>query len=171
MTALFIQKCGYYGPRLMKEFGLSAEDAAAILGNLGHESGGFVHMQELGKPRGSGGLGVAQWTGARRHSFEAWCRTHGVSTSSDEGNCGYLIAELHGAESGAIAAVKRTAGLEGKVRGFERVFERAGVPAISRRVTWARLALAALHPGHPASVAPPPRARRKPVADKHRGHH
>lgn len=166
MTALFIQKCGVFGPKLMHEFGLSVEDAAALLGNLGHESGGFVHMQELGKRRGAGGLGLAQWTGARRRSFEAWCRTHGVTTASDEGNYGYLAFELHGAERDAIPAMKRCSNLEGKVRAFERVFERAGIPAIPHRMTWARLALAALHPGHPAAVAP--LSRRKPLSDKHR---
>ncbi len=159
MTALFISKCSLYGPALMKEFGLTAEEAAAVLGNLGHESGGFVHMQELGKRAGTGGLGVAQWTGVRRKAFEAWCRSHGVSTSSDQGNLGYLIFELHGIERQAIVSLRRASGLEGKVRAFERAFERAGIPAIPHRVVWAKLALQALnhlHGNGPAPVAAAP---------------
>lgn len=65
MTDVFARKAPWIMALLMRDFPLGLEDAAAILGNLGHESGGLVQLQEL-KPvvAGSrGGYGWAQWTG------------------------------------------------------------------------------------------------------------
>lgn len=65
--------------QLVRDFPITPEDAAAIVGNLGHESQGFTAMQEF-KPvvAGSrGGWGWAQWTGPRRRAFEAYCARTG----------------------------------------------------------------------------------------------
>jgi len=170
VTALFLQKVSVYGPRLMHDVGLSDLDAAAVYGNVGHECAGFTAYHEGGQPSRYGGVSWCQWTGARRRLFEAWCRQHGVALTSDAAGYGFLVHELTGTEAGAIAAMRRHSSLEAKVAAFEAEFERARVKAISRRVVWARLALSALHPGHPATIAPSKVARRKPIADKHRGH-
>jgi hypothetical protein len=172
MTDTFTQLVSTYGPRLMSEFGLTAEQAAGAWGNIGHESGGGIHLKELGK-RSGGGRGLCQWTGSRRRSFEAWCHTHGVSPADLAGNYGYLIFELHGTYRGTIAALKQCRTLDSAVISFEKTFEAAGIKNYGSRCAWARRALAILHPGHPAAVEPAPRpsVRRRPVADKHRGHH
>ena len=171
MTALFVSKVSVFGPRLMHDVGLSDLDAAAVFGNVGHECSGFTAYHEGGQPSRRGGVSWCQWTSDRRRLFEAWCHKHGLALTSDAAGYGFLVHELTGSEIAAVSAMKHRGTLEEKVAAFEAEFERARIKAISRRVSWARIALSALHPGHPASVAPPPRARRKPIADKHRGHH
>lgn len=162
--------CAYIGPRLMHDFGLNSIQAAGVLANIGRESGGGRWLSQRG---GGSGRGLCQWTGPRARSFEAWCAHHGVSSGSLEGNYGYLKFELSGAYAACIAKLKRCATLESSTSSFCFSFEKPGIPALSDRVHWGRSALAAFSPGHPAAVAPAPRpaARRKPIADKHRGHH
>lgn len=168
MSDTFSQFVATYGPRMMSEFGLTAEQVCGCLGNLGHESGGMIHLQELGR-RSGGGRGIAQWTGPRRRSFEAWCHTHGVSPTDMAGNYGYLAFELHGAYRGTILALKQCRTLDAAVRSFERTYEAAGIKSMGSRLSWGRRALAILHPGHPAAAEPPaPRVARKPVSDRHR---
>lgn len=170
MTALFIQKVGVYGPRLMHDIGLGVLDCAAVYGNVGHESAGFTAYHEGGQPSRRGGVSWCQWTADRRRLFEAWCRQHGLAVMSDPAGYGFLVHELTGSEAGAVAAMRRHADLAGKVAAFEAEFERARIKAISSRVKWARLALSVLQPGHHEIVTPPkPRQiARKPVADRHR---
>lgn len=162
--------CAYIGPRLMHDFGLNSAQAAGILGNIGRESGGGRQLRERG---GGSGRGLCQWTGPRARSFEAWCAHHGVSSASLDGNYGYLKFELSGAYAPCVAKLKRCGTLESAVSSFCTSFEKPSIPAMSDRVHWGRSALAAFSPSHPAVVAPAPRptARRKPIADKHRGHH
>jgi len=65
--------------RLRADFDLSDIQAAAIVGNLGHESNGFTAFQERHPRSGRGGWGWAQWTGPRRRAFEAYCAPrHGI---------------------------------------------------------------------------------------------
>lgn len=129
--------------KLIDDFPIGVEDAAAILGNLGHESGGLVSLQEL-KPTvagSAGGYGWAQWTGPRRRAFEAYCARNGLKPSSDKANYAWLFLELKGTEKGAIAAVVAADGLDEKVEAFERAFERAGVKHYPSRKQWAAIAL------------------------------
>ncbi len=127
---------------LMKDFNLDAEGAAAILGNLGTESGGFKYSQEL-KPigNGRGGLGWAQWTGPRRVSFEAYCKRNSFDVTSDRANYGYLFVELTGDYKSSIVAVKKASGLYNKMVAFEKAFERAGVKNYASRFDYAQKAL------------------------------
>ena len=84
--------------KLIADFGFSVEDAAAIMGNAGHESIGFTTLQEI-KPvvKGSaGGFGWFQWTGPRRRLFEAYCKRNGLNPTSREANYAYLFVELSG---------------------------------------------------------------------------
>src|SRR6187551_924724 len=86
--------------KLITDFPITPLDAAAIVGNAGHESGGLVTLQEI-KPMvaGSrGGWGWMQWTGPRRRAFEAWCAKHGKNSASDEANYAWLFLELKGIE-------------------------------------------------------------------------
>jgi hypothetical protein len=150
---------------LMRDFDLAVADAAAILGNLGHESGGFRFMQEI-RPliAGSrGGYGWAQWTGVRRRQFEQWCASQALDPASDDANMSFLSHELHTTQAGAIAAVKRAplgAGadaLRAKVIAFEQSFERAHQDhkGYDSRLRFANIALAAFHA---AEIAPAGRA-------------
>jgi hypothetical protein len=146
---------------LMRDFpGITENDCFAICGNLGHESAGFTAFQEI-KPTvagSAGGWGWAQWTGmgktGRRRLFNEWCAAQGIKDlKSYEANYGYLAHELKTSEAGAIKALKAASDLRAKVEAFEKVFERAGVPAMDSRYSWALRAKAA---NEAARAAPAP---------------
>ena len=150
--SIFTDKAPWICRKLMADFSLSAESAAAIVGNLGHESGGFKFLQEITPmiPGSRGGYGWAQWTGPRRKEFEAYCARNNFDPASDKANYGFLFVELSGSEKAAIPAVRAANGLTAKVRAFEAAFERAGVKHYDSRVNWATKALAAYHAAEPA---------------------
>lgn len=156
-----------YMRRLMADFpALDGQGAAAIFGNLGHESLGFTKLQEMAPTvKGSrGGYGWAQWTGPRRKAFEAYCARNGKDPASDEANYAYLFVELkgiEGSEAGAIARVVSATGLQAKVEAFEKAFLRAGVKHYESRLQWARIAVDALRDADEAA-APIPQPRPAP---------
>ena len=82
----FAAACRRLGPRLMRDLGLSDVQAAGLLGNLGHETGGFRHLQEIAPavPGPPGRLWPAQWTGPRRGALEGWCRARGPDPADPE---------------------------------------------------------------------------------------
>ena len=160
--SLFTDKAPGIMDRLMRDFNLSTADAAAILGNLGHESAGFEKLQEI-RPtvKGSrGGYGWAQWTGPRRKAFEAYARELGLDISSDEANYRFLAYELKTTEAGAIRSVRAARGMSAKIEAFEETFERAGVKNYASRERYAALALnaylAAKAAQSPVTAMPPP---------------
>jgi hypothetical protein len=121
--------------------GVAPEDCDAIIGNLGHESGGFTVYHEIGQPSQLGGVGWAQWTGPRRRKFEAFCATHGFDPHSYQGQFEYLVSEIepNGPYHGALIATQQAQGLEAKVNAFEARFEAAGVPALASRLRYAQM--------------------------------
>jgi hypothetical protein len=131
---------------LMVDFAISAEDAAAIVGNLGHESKGLTDLQE-DKPtvKGSrGGFGWAQWTGKRRLAYEAYCKRTCKNPASDEANYAYLFLELkgiEGTEKAALSKLQAATTLEAKTKAFELAFLRAGIKHYPSRIQWAKVAL------------------------------
>jgi hypothetical protein len=148
---VFRQKAPGIMRQLMADFGLDPLRAAAICGNLGHESGGLTNFQEDKPivPGSAGGFGWAQWTGPRRRAYEAYCRRNGLDPKSDKANYAYLWLELkglEGSEQGAIPRLKATTGtLRDFVINFERNFLRAHpkYKHYDARVKWADRALAA----------------------------
>lgn len=155
--ALFREKAPGIMRLLMADFALDEESAAAILGNLGHESAGFTAMQEINPVGGGrGGFGWPQWTGPRRRAFEAYCARNNLDPTSDKANYGWLWNELKGSEKGAIIAVRNATGLRAKVEAFEQHYERAGVKHYDRRMEWAEKALAAYREASGPPSDPPP---------------
>ncbi len=144
MTAqdTFRSKAPWVMRLLMRDFGISYGDAAAILGNLGHESNGLTTLQEISPVvKGSaGGFGWAQWTGQRRRDFEAYCRRNGFDPKSDEANYKWLFLDLRGDYASAIRAVRAAPTLDAKVKAFEAVYERAGIKHYDSRLRWAEMA-------------------------------
>lgn len=155
-TATFNRKAPWIMALLMRDFPLTLDDAAAILGNLGHESGGLATLQEAKPvvPGSRGGYGWAQWTGPRRRAYEAYCKRNGLNPASDEANYKYLFVELKGPEKKAIPAVQGASGLAGKVKAFELAFERAGAKHYASRNKWAARALEAWHAAGGAPALP-----------------
>lgn len=136
--------------KLMRDFDLDKVSAAAVAGNLGHESGGFQQLQEKKPlvPGSRGGYGLPQWTGPRRRAYEAYCKRTGKDPAAFESNYAYLFLELKGIEGnerGVIEKLKRAQGLEGKVKAFELAFLRASpkYKHYPSRNTWAKKALLA----------------------------
>ena len=159
----FDKKAAEYMPRLMKDLDLNINQAAAVMGNLGHESAGLVAgIQEGGVKKGRGGLGWAQWTGPRRRQFEAYLKETGQSASSDEANYQFFLKEAKGSESKGIEAVKKAQDVKGGVYKFERGFERSGdvdehgniikAGHYQSRYNYAARALAAAQGGAPISI-------------------
>lgn len=136
---LFDQKAPQVLERLMADHGLTREQAAGIVGNLGHESGGFKHYQELAPtvPGSRGGAGWAQWTGPRRVAFEKWAAEKGLDPKSDEASYGFLTQGEPEEWNRALAAVKQHNTIDGATRAFENTYERSGVKAYGSRLSFA----------------------------------
>src|SRR5215207_9929219 len=92
---------------LVHDFGFTPEQAAGFVGNFPAESAYFNDIIEDGAiARGMpGGTGFAQWTGARRKTFEAWLKRKGWSAESYEGNYSYLFRELKGYEPRSLTGL------------------------------------------------------------------
>lgn len=139
---LFKAKAPWIMALLIRDFDLILDDGCAVLGNIGHECGGFELFQEQKPlvPGSRGGFGWAQWTGPRRRAFEAYCARNKLDPKGDQANYGFLFVELSGSESSAITKMKAAKGLRAKVRAFEASFERASMKHYDSRDTWARRA-------------------------------
>lgn len=133
--------------RLMWDFPLQLDDAAAILGNFGHECAGFTKLQEISPVvKGSrGGFGWAMWTGPRRRAYEAYCKRNNLDPASDQANYAFVFVELKGDEKHAIPALRGAVGLANKVKAFEQAYERAGAKHYASRNQWAAIAIDAWH--------------------------
>lgn len=138
---LFTQKAPGLMRDLIRDFSLTREQAAGILGNIGHECAGFRHLREIGQPEGKGGYGWAQWTASRRVSFLAWAAARNLDWHDDAANYGYLCEELRTTHKSSITKLKATTTLDGAVEVFMNEFERPGVPHLEPRKRYARLAM------------------------------
>lgn len=137
-----------YVTDLIRDFDLLTFQAAGIVANGGHESGGFEHLQELNPTSGRGGLGHFQWTASRRVAFEQWLARNadkGWTAGTYEANYSMLFRELMegGPENAALVAVKATRTLDEATRVFCEKFERPGVVHMETRLQYAKRALAA----------------------------
>lgn len=139
----FTQKAPGIINRLMADFGFTRAQAAGIVGNLGHESGGLNTLQERNPTSGRGGYGWAQWTGPRRKAFEAWAAEKGLDLNSDEANYGFLKHELRTNHKGVVGSVKRAGSVDEATVAFEEGYERAGIKNYPSRMKWAQRALRA----------------------------
>ena len=136
------------GPRLMtdlmRDFELSPDQAAGIVGNLAHETGGFRHMQEIQPvvPGSRGGFGFAQWTGPRRRQFEGWAQEQGLDLNSYDANYGFLAHELRNTPEGRVLGDLRGApDAQTAARVFSDRFLRPGIPHMDSRIAMASQAL------------------------------
>jgi uncharacterized protein (TIGR02594 family) len=138
---LFVRKAPGVMNDLMRDFpDLTVERAAAILGNIGQECGGFTQLEQPG----GGGRGWCQWDGDRREAFFAFADAEGFPRESDDANYGYLRHELKDTSEGQVLqALKKDTTLEGAVKTFNDVFERSGKPMMDKRIRYAQLALEA----------------------------
>lgn len=153
---------GWVIRRLAQDAGLTQEQAAGLVGNLGYESRGFATLQEM-KPavEGSdGGFGWAQWTGPRRRTFEKWCAENAVFPNSDEANYGYLLHELLGDYKSFAAHLRQMHSIEDACRLTHEQYERpqdvldGSYRSGPDRLKWARRAMTGAK-ATPIAVADP----------------
>jgi hypothetical protein len=140
---LFRQKAPGIMRDLIHDLGLSATQAAGILGNIGWECGGFKKLQEQNPLMGGrGGLGWCQWTASRRIDFEKWLAQRGFNYQDDGANYGFLLKELQTTQSPSVSAIRRVGDIETATGEFMRVFERpaARYAHLEDRVDLAKLA-------------------------------
>jgi hypothetical protein len=134
-------------PRLMqdlqRDLGLTAQQAAGIVGNYGHESAGFTAMQEKNPRGGEGGLGWGQWTGPRRQAFLAYCQQNGLNPASYEANYGFTKQELMTTHKDALEAVRGAQTVQDATRAWDQKYEISGVKNFESRDNYAAQALSA----------------------------
>lgn len=124
---------------LQADLDLEEFQAAAIVGNLAHETGNFRHLKEI---QGLG-YGYSQWSGPRRAEFFAFAGAAGGKRSY-EANYGFLLHELTGQYSRVLKRLRKSRNLEEATSVFMKRFL-APAPATAaypRRLAFARSYLA-----------------------------
>jgi hypothetical protein len=131
--------------KLIKDFDLDEDSAIAIVGNAGHESGGFKSLQEKKPivPGSRGGYGIMQWTGPRRRQYEAYCKRNKLDPADMNTNYKFLFVELKGPEGRVLPKLRAAKTLSEKVLLFSKGFLRPGIPHMESRQIWAKRAKAA----------------------------
>lgn len=145
-NAGFDKRAAWVVAHLITDLGITAEQAAGIVGNLGGESG-LLAIQEAHPLAGMGGFGWEQATGPRRTAFEAFAAEHGLTVKDDEANYEFLLFELRGSEAHALEKLKLAVTTEGATETFCIAFERPSDPegTMPNRVRWAHRAMDAYH--------------------------
>lgn len=130
---------------LEEVLGLEDFQAAAIVGNLAHETGDFKFMQELDPvvPGSRGGLGFAQWTGPRRKAFEAWSSQNNLNVNSYEANFGFMIHEIQSDPyySKIIERLGNTKNIDEATEVFSKGYLKPGIPKMNLRKKKSRVYL------------------------------
>lgn len=149
ISAGFDPRAAFVVRRLRADFPAMQDfHAAAIVGNLGGESG-LEAVQEKHPLAGAGGFGWEQATGPRRSAFYAFAAGHSLSVTDDEANYGFLVSELQTTEQTALAELLKATDLNGATLSFCLHFERPADPygTLPSRVGWAEKALSAYKRG------------------------
>ncbi len=120
---------------LEADFALPPESAAAIAGNLAHESGNFRMLKEI---NGSC-YGYSQWCGARKSAFRSFAKTRG-GQQTYEANYGFLAHELKTQYPSMVDRLRNTKDVNAAARIFMREFLRPAprTANLARRVSFAK---------------------------------
>ena len=81
---------------LTSELGLNSAAACGIMGNI------YQECTMNPDAAGSSYYGICQWGGSRLSNLRAYCEEHGFSSSSLEGQLGYLRYELENCYTGTL---------------------------------------------------------------------
>lgn len=135
LSAGSVSKGAEIAERLERDLQLTPDQAAGIVGNLYHETGGFRDLQEKNPKAGRGGYGWAQWTGSRRTEFEEFAKQKELSPSSDEANYLFLIEDLQHKYANVLDKIRKTNTVLGSTHEFMTGYEKPGVPAEESRLT------------------------------------
>lgn len=105
--------------RLQEDLDFEHVQAAAILGNLAHETGNFTMLQQIG----GSAYGYSQWMGSRRNAFFSFAQEHGGRHTFDA-NYGFLLHEITTYYEPMIQRMRNTEDVEQASRIFMREFLR-----------------------------------------------
>lgn len=125
---------------LQDALSLTPAQAAGVVGNLMRESGlnpGINEGGAVGLPRGVGGYGLAQWTGSRQSDLVRFAGG-GAAAGNMQTQLRFMISELLGPESKALASLRRAKSPEEAAVVFDRDYERSGIKALGERKANAR---------------------------------
>lgn len=143
--------------RLSQDLQLTPQQAAGVVGQLGHESAGLQAINEYqpAVPGSRGGFGWAQWTGPRRRQFEAFAADRRLDIADPEANYQFLLHELSSTPEGRVLdSLRQAPDAQTAGRIFTDRFLRPGVPAYDSRASWTERALAAIIPAAQAGTLP-----------------
>ncbi len=147
---------GDWAANLKRDFGLTDAQAAGIVGNLWHESGGMNSGISQGGRIGpfgdhqddnQHGIGIAQWGGTRADGLLKYAADHGIDPTSEAANYGFLKQELSGPYASSIEAVKKSTDLAGATAAFCNEFEKPTDPQMQSRNEYAQKVLTAMSGG------------------------
>ena len=158
--------------KIMSDTGATKQAAAAIAGNMAHESGGFIPGIREGGPFGQSskpwpkgtvgkGYGWAQWTNSRPGGrYDAFIKSFGGDYNkipSNADNYKFLMQELSQGNGGFISKGSGTSGsfVEFKKKtdvtnatvDFRKTWERAGIAHDEARINYAKKFLAQMAEG------------------------
>tara|TARA_R110000737_G_scaffold116748_1_gene149381 strand:+ start:507 stop:1268 length:762 start_codon:yes stop_codon:yes gene_type:complete len=130
-----------YGKKLFQDveetLGLEPFQAAAIVGNFDHETGGFKFMKEINPTvKGSkGGQGIAMWTASRRDAFLDWSKKNNLNPNSYEANSGFFFYETQYTREGKfLEELQKTKTVEEATKVVSEIYLRPGKPMLDRRI-------------------------------------
>lgn len=120
---------------LQTDFELPRESAAAIVGNLAHESGNFRMLSEIG----GGCYGYSQWCGARKTAFRQFASAQG-GQQTYEANYGFLAHELEAEYPGMLERMRKAQSVDQAARIFMKEFLRPAPKTanLTRRISFAQ---------------------------------
>lgn len=130
--------------RLRDGLGLSSAQAAGVAGNLQVESN---FSSTAVNPR-ENAIGLAQWEGGRRTGLQRFAASRGTAETDLGTQVDYLIYELQGPESGALAKLRATSDAGSAAAAFDQYYERSSGSARATRIADAQ----AIAAGHPTSA-------------------
>jgi len=168
LSKSFVVKAGPIGQRLMADLSLHDYQAAAILGNVAHESGGmFCDIREGGShgpcwpiDTKSKGYGWVQWTNSRMNDFVHFVKTNfngydiTQNAATDDHNYSFLLYELKNTPR-YTKNLKAASTIESATAAFMNDFEKpkAEYAFLDRRIGYAKQALASMNGSGPPTRA------------------
>jgi hypothetical protein len=111
---------------------------SGIIGNSLQESsvnGIYLNPNAIGP---SGELGIFQWNDSRRSELEAYAKAIGRAPNETQTQHGFFVKDMKDGYGGLIQRLNNAQTIEDAVRDFERTYERAGSPAIDKRINFAK---------------------------------
>ena len=131
--------------------GATPQGLVGMIGNFEQES--QLNPAAVERPNDPlSGHGIAQWTAGRTTSLKNYAGSKGKDWSNLGLQLEYLISELKGAEKNGVSALKASSVAQATEE-WQTKFERAGIPAMGNRLTYADKWFAKLASSDPVAGA------------------